>query len=66
MVMTRTSQVILLDSSGNNPVIAKRTVRRTGQFSYRFPLHDKEGNEITEEQASRKKTKSLVSERKIE
>jgi len=41
--------VILLDSSGNNPVIAKRIVRKTGHYYFPFPIYDKEGKEITEE-----------------
>ena len=41
-------QVILLDSSGNNPVIAKRIERKKGEYYFPFPLYDKDGNEITE------------------
>ena len=41
--------VILLDSSGNNPVIAKRIVRKTGHYYFPFPIYDKEGKDITEE-----------------
>ena len=56
--------VILLDSLGNNPVTAKRLVRR---FSYKFLLYDENGNQITEEQAARKKGRKYDSkERKNE
>jgi hypothetical protein len=54
MVMSKMSRfctgkmVILLDSSGNNPVKAKRIKRKDGQYYFPFPLYDKEGNEITE------------------
>ena len=50
MVMSKmqefSKEVILLDSSGNNPVIAKRTKRKDGQYYFPFPLYDKDGNEI--------------------
>ena len=52
MVMSKMSRfctgkmVILLDSSGNNPVKAKRIKRKDGQYYFPFPLYDKDGNEI--------------------
>jgi hypothetical protein len=56
-------KVILLDSSQNNPVVAKR-IKKKGYWYYAFPLYDKDGNEITEEQASRNDTKSINGVRK--
>ena len=41
-------QVTLLDSSGNNPVIANRIERKKGHYYFPFPIVDKDGNEITE------------------
>jgi len=38
--------VTLLDSSGNNPVKAKRIKRKCGRYYFPFPLYDKDGNEI--------------------
>jgi hypothetical protein len=52
MVMSKMSRfctgkmVILLDSSGNNPIKAKRIKRKDGQYYFPFPLYDKDGNEI--------------------
>ena len=42
--------VILLDSSGNNPVNAERIKRK---YYFPFPLIDEEGKDIIEEQAFR-------------
>jgi hypothetical protein len=71
MVMSKMSRfctgkmVILLDSSGNNPVMAKRIKREKGEYYFPFPLYDKEGNELTEEQAGRNDTKSIKSRRNV-
>ena len=59
--MKQNNLVILIDTSGNNPVIAKRIYRKGGHYYFPFPIVDKDGNEITEEQASRNDTKSINS-----
>jgi hypothetical protein len=54
--LTKKKLVKLQDTGNKNQTIAERT----GRFSYIFPLRDKDGNEITEEQASRKGTKNTA------